>query len=84
MSPKWISLKAKVALVIFMVSSVAFAVFFISNYRNEIRSIHAHTTQLIAQDHRSHAAHIINTLNAMRRDSEAITGFPPISGISAP
>lgn len=81
MSPKWISLKAKVALVIFMVSSVSFAVFFISNYRNTIRSIHTHTTQLIAQDHRSHATHIIDTLSAMQRDSEAITGFPPISGI---
>ncbi len=81
MSPKWISIKTKVALVICLISSISFSVFFTTNYNNTIQRIHRHSEQLIARNHQVHARHIMSTLEGMRQDLEAIAGFPPIAGI---
>ncbi|NIZ13826.1 ATP-binding protein [Phaeobacter sp. HF9A] len=81
MSPKWISIKLKVALVIFLVSGLSFGLFFTINYKNTIQRIHHHTEQMIALRHQTHIRYIQNTLAVMQQDSETIMGFPPIPGI---
>lgn len=81
MSPKWIPIRYKVALIICLVSGVSFSLFFTLNFRDTIDRIQTHTHQLIARNHQVHARHIEETLVSMQRDSEAISGFPPISGL---
>ena len=81
MSPRWTSIKIKVALVVCLVSAASFSVFFAINYQNTIQRIHAHSEELIMRNHETHTRYIIDTLTTMRQDSETIVGFPPISGI---
>jgi len=80
-SPSWISIKTKVALVICLISGVSFGIFFSLNYRDTSARIHAHAEEMIARDHQTHMRHILDTLTTMAQDSETIIGAPPISGI---
>jgi len=80
-SPRWISIKLKVALVVCLVSSASFSVFFAINYQDTIQRIHAHAEELILRNHETHTRYIVDALAKMREDSEMIVGFPPISGI---
>ncbi|WP_417839714.1 sensor histidine kinase [Tritonibacter scottomollicae] len=80
-SPRWISIKLKVALVVCLVSGASFSVFFAINYQDTIQRIHAHAEELILRNHETHTRYIVDTLTKMRQDSEMIVGFPPISGI---
>ncbi|MCZ4268461.1 ATP-binding protein [Rhodobacteraceae bacterium G21628-S1] len=81
MSPKGLSIKLKVALVVCLVSGVSFGVFFLLNYNDTVARIHAHSEQLLKRDHKTHARYVLDTLTTMRQDSETLVGFPPISGI---